>query len=130
MFVLGPMGPKGADSGRADGGQRRAAGRGGRRAAAGAGRRAPSSEAPFINTWDRRRSFRNRRAFQVQANACVCSAKFESTFKLFFGRGVPKSILIRSGSISEVRTHTYCKIAKNFETNPMGPVPGSEIQMY
>jgi len=31
--------------------------------------------------------------------------------------------------MSEFRTHEYHTIAGNFETNPMGAVPGSETQM-
>ena len=27
------------------------------------------------------------------------------------------------------RTHNYLQTARNFETNPMGPVPGSETQI-
>ena len=33
------------------------------------------------------------------------------------------------GSISKFRTHKYHKIARNFETNPMGPVTGSETHI-
>jgi len=38
-------------------------------------------------------------------------ANFEHTFKLVFvGRGVPKSVIVRSVSISEFFTHDYHKI--------------------
>ena len=53
----------------------------------------------------------------------------DTTLELFFGRGVPKSIFARSGSKSVFRTHKYHQNAQNFETNPMGPVPGSETQI-
>ena len=56
-------------------------------------------------------------------------AEFGHTLELFFGRGVPKSIFVRSGSKSVFRTHKYHQKAQNFETNPMGPVPGSETQI-
>ena len=43
------------------------------------------------------------------------------------GRGVSKSFLVRSGSISEIRRHKYYE--RTFETNPIGPVPGSDSQI-
>jgi len=60
---------------------------------------------------------------------CYCPAEFGHTLELFLGRGVPKSIFARSGPKSVFRTHKYHKNAQNFETNPMGPVPGSETQI-
>ena len=59
----------------------------------------------------------------------VSPAEYGHNLKHFFERGVPKSILARFGSISEFRTHKYHQTAQNFETNPMGPVPGSETQI-
>ena len=56
-------------------------------------------------------------------------AEFGHTLELFFGRGFQKSIFARSGSKSVFRTHKYLQNAQNFETNPMGPVPGSETQI-
>ena len=56
-------------------------------------------------------------------------AEFGHTLELFFGRGVPKSIFARSGSKSVFRTHKYHQNTRNFETNPMGPVPGSETHI-
>ena len=56
-------------------------------------------------------------------------AEFGHTLELFFGGGVPKSIFVRSGSKSVFRTHKHHQIALNFETNPMGPVPGSETKI-
>jgi len=38
-------------------------------------------------------------------------------------------IFVRSGSISECRTHKYHEIAWHFEANPMEPVPGCETQI-
>lgn len=45
---------------------------------------------------------------------------------LFDGGALPKSIFVRPGSISELRTH---RCTWNFETDPMGPVPLSETQV-
>jgi len=59
---------------------------------------------------------------------CSIPAEFGHTLELFFGRGVPKSIFVRSGSKSVFRTHKH-QNAQNFETNPMGPVPGSETHI-
>jgi len=56
-------------------------------------------------------------------------SRIRAYFRIFFGRGVPKSIFARSGSKSVFRTHKYHQTAQNFETNPMGPVPGSETQI-
>ena len=56
-------------------------------------------------------------------------SRIRAYFNLFWGREVPKSTFARFGSISECRTHKYHQIAYNFETNPMGPVPGSETQI-
>ena len=56
--------------------------------------------------------------------------EFGHTLTKKLGRGVPKSIFGRFGSISEIRTHQYHQIAQNFETNPKGPVPGYETQIF
>ena len=56
--------------------------------------------------------------------------KIKHSLKLFLGRGVPKSIFVRSGSISEFRTHDYHKTARNLATNPMGPVPAPETLSF
>jgi len=43
-----------------------------------------------------------------------------------FSEGVSRNRLL---SVSQFRTHTYHQTARNFETNPMGTVPGSETQV-
>ena len=47
-----------------------------------------------------------------------------------FGRGVPKSMFVQSGSISESWTRKYHKALRNFETNPKEPIPGSETLIF
>ena len=67
---------------------------------------------------------------QQVGNSVLRPSRIRAYFRtFFFGRGVQKSIFVRSGSKSVFRTHKYHQNARNFETNPMGLVPGSETHI-
>ena len=83
------------------------------------------SSAVLVDLAPERRSI----AVSAAASAVINPAEFGHTLELFFGRGVPTSIFARSGSKSVFRTHKYHQTAQNFETNPMGPVPGSKTHI-
>ena len=78
------------------------------------------------------------KAFEVSAGAaaisrCLTPAEFGHTLELCFWKGCPKIDLLSNPGPKRCsvvfRTHKYHQTARNFETNPMGPVPGSETQI-
>jgi len=57
-------------------------------------------------------------------------SKVRTHSHLLFGRAVPKSVFVWSESISGFRTHKYYQVTWKVETNPMGPLPGFETQIF
>jgi len=73
---------------------------------------------------------RHRVRWKLKHKSIVLSEYSTQWNSFWGGRGVLKSSCVRSGSISELQTHKFHKTTWNFVTNPMGPVPGSESQIF